>query len=723
MTSKRLFLKAMAEEMRHRLWMLALSVLGHFLILFVPFLIVRSNPGSWYGTKDIEEVARNMVSFIRNYVTVAGGVIAILGAMVVGIFGFRFIFHKRHVDTWHSLPIRRSMLYGVCWLDGFLIWFVPMLVSVLLTGGLAGATVYSLTGAEGAFAVAKETGTVLCVLTIVFLLVYHLVLIAVMVSGNVLNAIVSMCILGTGVICIYGMEIGFMAAYLDTFYETGENVLLAAYASPLVAATYLLGRAVDRTWEPVSHFINCMADQALIAAAMGVCAFLLYKKRPSELAEQGIRNRWLSALMRILSGIVAGMGGWLLFVLLVEDGQAVGWGIFGAVLFTVLVMGVLDMIFSMEFKAFLAHWAQMAGTVVVVVLLSFAFCFDWMGYDTYLPDQEDIVQMAVYDPELCNRTNRHAFSRIEEVLRDMQYEDAQAAYAFLEQVTARQKSGADPVQGSRDEITVRVSLKNGRSYYRIYEITAADRQVLAPIICSQAYLEQNYLFDIEEMVSEDLLGALALGKGEKSISAIDSREEICKILEAYNLDCLEDPRVLVGEGGRNLLDIRLLSPDVRPGFNLTVCESMQHTIEALEEAGWGDWVADLDPGEVAWIELPLGSFPAGRDWSREELVALARQTYGVDGVQGEETKEEGREIQSQESMESYKEGELELTITDPDHIRTLLGLVSYEDDGDSIYQRDVIRLYYEREDRNGYLYLEKGKLPEEILLLFGELAK
>ena len=150
---------------------------------------------------------------------------------------------------------------------------------------------------------------------------------------------------------------------------------------------------------------------------------------------------------------------------------------------------------------------------------------------------------------------------------------------------------------------------------------------------------------------------------------------------------------------------------------------MQHTIEALEEAGWGDWVADLDPGEVAWIELPLGSFPAGRDWSREELVALARQTYGVDGVQGEETKEEGREIQSQESMESYKEGELELTITDPDHIRTLLGLVSYEDDGDSIYQRDVIRLYYEREDRNGYLYLEKGKLPEEILLLFGELAK
>ncbi len=723
MTSKHLFLKAMAEEMRHRLWMLSLSVLGHFLILFVPFLIVRSNLDNYVYPKEAETIVIYMAAFVKGYVTVAGGILAILGAMITGIFGFRYAFRKRHVDTWHSLPVKRRTLYGVCWLDGFLIWFVPMLLSVLFTGGMAGVTAYDLMGAGGAFAVAKETGIVICVLTVTFLLVYHLVLVAVMISGNMLNAITCMLLLGTGVICIYGLGLGFAVLYLDTFYEAGEAIP-AAYASPLVGSIYLLARAADRPWESMLGVINCLVHQILIAAALGGCAFFLYQRRPSELAEQGVRNKGLSALMRILAGAIAGMGGWLLFVLLVDDYQAVGWGIFGAVLFAVLAMGVLDMIFSMEFKAFLAHWAQMTGIVVAVLLLDVAFCFDWLGYDTYLPDQEDIAQIAIYDPDLCNRTDRHEYSRIEESLRRMQYEDAQTAYAFLERMTDRYMPGAKPVQGNRDKITVRVTLKNGRSYYRDYQATSADSQVLAPLICSEAYLEQNYLFDIEDMEEEELLGKLILVKGQRSGMVEKEREVMHDILEAYNNDCLEHPEILIGEGGRILLEMNLPYPDGGYRYNCPVYEGMSHTIEALDAAGLGEWTADLDPADVEEIELPLGYYPPDTSWTKEELVTLARQVYGVALAQEKPSGTGTKEAEAQERMElSKEEEELCLTVTDPAAIRTLLGLVSYESGRSNVFWRNGIRLRLEGKDGKGCsVYLQKGSLPEELVLRFGELA-
>ena len=42
MTSKNLFFKAMKEDMRHKLWMAALSVLGNFLALPVGYMVWRS---------------------------------------------------------------------------------------------------------------------------------------------------------------------------------------------------------------------------------------------------------------------------------------------------------------------------------------------------------------------------------------------------------------------------------------------------------------------------------------------------------------------------------------------------------------------------------------------------------------------------------------------------------------------------------------------------------
>ena len=57
MTSKNFFFKVMREDLRHKIWMLALSALGSFLMLTVAWLIWRSNQA------DIERLAAERTLF------------------------------------------------------------------------------------------------------------------------------------------------------------------------------------------------------------------------------------------------------------------------------------------------------------------------------------------------------------------------------------------------------------------------------------------------------------------------------------------------------------------------------------------------------------------------------------------------------------------------------------------------------------------------------------
>ena len=147
MTSKNFFFKVMKEDLRHKIWMLALSALGSFLILTVAWLIWRSNQAGveemaaegirFRGMDSREYLIGETVSFFREYVSMTGGIVAIAGAVITGLFGFRFVFHKNMVDAYHSLPVKRDALFGACFLNGFLLWFLPFIAFYLPTLALA----------------------------------------------------------------------------------------------------------------------------------------------------------------------------------------------------------------------------------------------------------------------------------------------------------------------------------------------------------------------------------------------------------------------------------------------------------------------------------------------------------------------------------------------------------------------------------------------------------
>lgn len=762
MTSRRCFFRLMQEDLRHKLWMFALSVLGNMLAFPVVFLLstgrryahVVSALSLTYQVEDIEE-------FFGYEMLIFGGIVAVVGALIAGLTAFRYVFHRSMTDTYHSIPVRRRTLFLANWLNGFLIWFVPFLVSIgvtLLLGlgrlnslraGLAGLTMSEeerimVSGWVTGGGLLADTFISLLALTAVFLLVYHLVLLAVMLCGNILNTIVAAGVMGAGVCSVYYLFVAFCTEYFDTFLYPVSNEWVT-YASPLVSSILLLYRraAFFGAGEAVPFWTAFGVNLAL-AAALGALAFLAYLKRPSELAEQGMRMRPLRFPMQVLVSLGAALGGWMLFYLIGDN--TLIWGIFGAVLAGVVSFGVMDIIFNMEFKSFFAHKALMGVTVAAAVLTGLWFYYDWPGFDRYLPDREQIKEIAVYD-DLRSHIGYYSYNVKDEMhpLNRMHIRDSAAAYAFLKSVTDRVSVPSDlqNVTEYTEEMLVKVTLNSGRTYYRRYRVSSLDNDAACALLASPEYLDINFKLGDKKYKTLDLQREAFLERIHANQQ--ENRGLLEAVREAYDRDLQENPEAFIRGDGRLLCCIRLFEEDINSRYRyLEVFEGMEHTREVLREYGFGWYAEPVAVEEIKEIRLGLG-YQYRETGKGLDLVEAAREIYGVwPGEDSTAEYGEGSPELSEETLsvlpegadyvgygdpyaDTYVEEEVVLHITDEAELRELLELISYDTGryyGGGAFRPnpvDRVTIVLSEEEQELTVNIPEGALPEKYILRFGEL--
>lgn len=757
MTSRHCFFSVMKEDLRHKTWMLALSVLGNLLALPVLFLLgtgggrySMASSSSMFRPLDLE--SREISMFFGMGMSVSCGVVAVVGALIVGLFGFRFLFRRNMVDTWHSMPVSRRVLFAVGWLNGFLIWFVPFLANLLVTmilggsrlsvlkkkamalPGLSAAEREVLTQWPGSGSILRETLLSVLGLTIAFLVAYHLTLLAVVLCGNLLNALVTVAVLGSGALSVWGILQFFQMFYWDTFLESphfSEVLEKVLYASPLASSIYVLCRRVwEFTGEGGGSFAAAAVWNLAIAAGMGVLAWYLYERRPSELSEQGLRNKPVKFLIQTVVSVVAALGGWMLFSAItgiaLGNLSVLGWCIFGALLVGIVVFGTLDIIFQMDFKAFFSHKIWMAATMLASLLIGFAFRFDWMGHDTWLPAEEDIAEIAVYDASFANRFYR-SNKETDYPLEQVHIENPAAAAAFLQSAVDYLENGIsseDMGPGERvylENLEARVTLKNGRSYYRTYTVSSADSEPAYALLTTPEYLNTVFrLGDTERTYVTQM--TLERGRWRWQVEADNNRELINEVFDAYNRDLEENPDVFIRRDGRLLAQVRveLGTDEWTDSRYLEVFEEMHHTVEALCRLGFDDYVMPPKPEDVGEIRLGV------HDWNEEKSpLERARETYRVyDGnTEGEEAIFFSEDVFV---MEETGE-EILVSVTDPAEIEELLELFSFAERRQSISvfcRKQAVRGVVTVVGKDGSSFavtIPEGALPEKYILRFSEL--
>lgn len=403
MTSGKLYFKLLKQDIQRRLWAVSLIFLAFFFTLPVGLALNMEDASrtNYSRYNDYEPFVREMgitegqyeaavlefkTKVVADQAQYGNGLIiclVIAAAVVLGVSGFSYLHNKRKVDFYHSLPIRREMLFTVQYVSGILIVAAAYAVNLLFFTGVAMANGVSPTRFLGLMAAGFGLNL------LYYCLLYSVVIAAMMITGNM---VVGM--LGTGVFFFF-LPFAFFViiGYCQTFFVTEAGIFGdmstwgMKYLSPFGA--YLF--SVEWKGKLISHIPSILCTLfAFLAITM--LDLQMYRMRPSEAAGKAIAFSRIKAPLRILMVLGFGASGGLFFWMLQSS---LAWGVFGVIAAVVLSHCVIEVIYHFDFKKLLSHKVQLVFCLGVNVLLLLSFRYDWYGYDSYLPSREKLASATI----------------------------------------------------------------------------------------------------------------------------------------------------------------------------------------------------------------------------------------------------------------------------------------------------------------------------------------
>ena len=530
MTSKTLFCNLMREDFKKKIWVIVVALIA-FLFVGPTHMLMRLEDMYNNGYMVKEEISASILYYMSpDYF--GNSMIPAAMAIVLGIVGFTYLFSKKKVDLYHSIPVKREKLFFASYLNGVIaflfVYLVTLLISVIslvMQGHMTGE-------------VWQAIGITFIGELIHFLFFYSVTILAVMLTGNLL-----VCMAATVVLLGYFPTIGmiiedFFENYFLTYYLSYEYgytgfipMILRPLMSPVTSLTYF-GEAYGDTTGEMSLALGLVLA-FIMAAVVLAAALFLYKKRPSEVAGKALSYKVAEPIVRILVVIPIALEGGKYI-------QSMGnhlngfWFWFGLLFTGIICHAVIEVIYRFDFKAVLNHKIQLAGSLIVAVLIALCFQYDWFGYDRYLPNEEQIESVAVVFSNIDQDMNGYqiqknadgtiklVYSDKESVFLDnMKLSDKDAAltlaklgieqldYSFFRDqgapiaraslfgaeraVNAREVEADEDKELSNTNFIIRYRLHNGKEVDRYYRVTLSSVfDTMAQIYNSQEYKDVAY---------------------------------------------------------------------------------------------------------------------------------------------------------------------------------------------------------------------------------------
>lgn len=555
MTSRSLFFKYMKENTKQRIWSLALVLLLCFFAFpvttalwsstaFRPENLNSSLPADLALAQAQRDFTRDM---LRMY-SMKGGALAFMltiAAVVLAASGFAYLHSKKKTDFYHSLPIRREMLYAVTCLNGFL--YMAVAYIGFLTIAAVMIRVKGVPFDWGSLYLASVEH--LCF----FALVYMTAILSMLLTGNLVVGL-----LGTGVLFSWGPVIcmtisAYFSEYFTTFY--GDDSFLLALS--------------ERT-SPVAWYVKaCMSSQPgrmalwamLAAAVLFLLGMLLYRRRPSEAAGHAMAFPITEPIIRFLIAVPSSLLlGAMFHSMMYED----GWTVFGLVCGLLLVSCIIEIIYHFDFKSLFAHKRQLLVSAVFVGVVFAIFRFDLFGYDRYLPATEKLASGGIYCDLLDPDATSQYHSTVEytegwygvtfdampssTLADEMQISDDQG----LELLHTIAAQGVHDAAEDRDRflrghgrsydleegdeafhnVTIAWHLRNGRTVYRSYRVNVSGvRAALESVYDLDAY--KTAMYPVLSLTADDVAGINYKEEDECSHVKLAGADVKAALLAAY----------------------------------------------------------------------------------------------------------------------------------------------------------------------------------------------
>lgn len=388
MTSKITFyIKLIRSDIRHRGWLAALSGIVLFLLMPVYTMLYLSSYTN--RTSDLIHFFPGLLNGnTHTYLAAAIAVLAVLSALT----GFSYIHSREKTDFFHSLPVKRTEWFWITYLAGLMIVLLPYLICSILTITV-GAVSKGMTAPLAGQSAEAVLGGILA-----FFVLYNASVFAVMLTGRTVTALLA----SLAVIVYPLLVLTLVSAMANTFYNTYYSEALplpnklAGYLSPLGLFSELITQSSSGTLG-----FSAPAAALLMSALLIAAAVLIYRIYPSEAAGTAITFPIIAPVIKVLICIPSA----LFIGLMIQELMALSgnkWLPLLSLLAAVIICAVIDFIYTMDLKLLIKSWKSLVLSVAGVLAVLCFFQFDLMGYDTYIPNEDDIESISFYPDSFSN---------------------------------------------------------------------------------------------------------------------------------------------------------------------------------------------------------------------------------------------------------------------------------------------------------------------------------
>ena len=419
--------------------------------------------------------------FLEAYldISVVAGFLLLILAVFMGISGFSYLYSQEKTDFYHSLPVKREKLFLIQYTTGILCILLPYLVNSILA-----AVILKVNGFWGKGDL-KWLLLMLAVNLVIFLVTYHLAILAVMLTGNLFTGVSAFLVLS-----LYGYLIKiFNLTMLELFYPSVLNVY---HRGDLSICVGLFGEKLYlspfysfyQLWQEIAGFgeiLSLIFFQLLAALLLLGAAMYCYHVRPSESSHRAIAFAWMQPYIKVLLVVPAGFLAATMFFSLFEYQKN------GILLLLILVAvwllsSIVEFCYTMDLKKSIKPGLStcLAGLFLFVMILT--GILDLFHINTYLPKKEKVESMSIYIPSLNGMYN-YVEEDDYEIAMKSTYESFDPIYELSQQgVELYEIMGELPSRSLYGEehmkllsFHVRYNLKSGRSVERYYEVAEGEK--------------------------------------------------------------------------------------------------------------------------------------------------------------------------------------------------------------------------------------------------------
>lgn len=596
-----------------RAWIPAFLTLG-FLLAFPVTGLVKL--GAWQNL----EYTVDQMGILYNHLwqdgfVLAGMFVAAIAAFMNSVNGFIYLYSGKKTDFYHGLPLKRSEIFTEKTVTGLLYYLIPYVIMEFLA--------VCIGAARGFFSlnIAGMAVKMLLLHLLIYLVIYFSIVLIISVTGNML-----MGILCLGGMYLYGIVLNLiLVAYGQSFWHSffseyqygGFNTLLHSASPGTLILDMVSAYAEGKAGKLVAAVI-------ILGVVLGVLAWIAYKKRPSESAGKSMVYPWVSTVVRFMVVVPGGLAvGWIFYPLTTGKVRILWW-IFGMILGTVVIHGLLETIYQMSFQGFFAKKVQLVIAGVLVAACALIYQKDLLHFESYIPKQEDIasvnINMISFDQDYYENVQKTKDGAYEITTANNWAEPAMAftgkngigdqTYKALQNIVSDNPK-SEAIDGDYTYYSsIKYTLKSGREIYRKYWIETKNLSALVKGLYEEENLkEQKFGFlALEQKYLKNIGLNDASGNGYSIFQ--NDPDKIKQLLEAMKKDVdaataedfLQTPEVkidfnyqLPGKQNVNNMMPGNTNADVQYAeWIVGIYPSFKNTLAILKETGYPLTVEDLD---------------------------------------------------------------------------------------------------------------------------------